>query len=404
MKKVLLFLLGVVLFGCSDDEQIANTRSEAEPIELDGKQADINANLQVFSWDFFSQIYLDKEVGENIVVSPISLEMNLGMLLNGLKGNSKQELLKVLHLQGYETSEIDRFFKKMMDGIQKTDKQTTFSSANSFWFNEKYKVVKDFSSVLKENYGAEVEDVDFADSKTKDEINKWCAQQTKQRIPMIINDTKPGMLFYLINAIYFDSTWEKPFEKGDSEMFTYENGTQKSIKMMKKSGNWLFTERDSYMVCSMPYTNGSFSMLLILPKEGYQVQDVIVKLETEDLLLSRMYKTDVHVWMPDFQYVYFAGDIYGKLRNMNTDFVLNPNEMVMFEQAVNGGVFIAQKNYIKVDERGTEAAAVTYTGMDSSAGPSFERKFVEMHLDHPFLYSIIETSTNTPLFIGYYGN
>ena len=56
MKKVLLFLLGVVLFGCSDDEQIANTRSEAEPIELDGKQADINANLQVFSWDFFSQV------------------------------------------------------------------------------------------------------------------------------------------------------------------------------------------------------------------------------------------------------------------------------------------------------------------------------------------------------------
>ena len=97
MKRVLLIFFAIICIGSCASAKYYNT------------------NLQVFSWDFFSQIYHDKEVGENIVVSPISLEMNLGMLLNGLKGNSKQELLKVLHLQGYETSEIDRFFKKMMD-------------------------------------------------------------------------------------------------------------------------------------------------------------------------------------------------------------------------------------------------------------------------------------------------
>jgi len=330
--------------------------------------------------------------------------MNLGMLLNGLSGNSKQELLKVMHLQGHDTNDIDLFFKKMMEGIQRTDKQTTFSSANSFWFDEKYSLLKDFSSIIKNNYGAEVGGVDFADSKTKDIINTWCARHTNQRIPQVINETNPEMLFYLINAIYFDSTWEKPFEKGDSESFTYENGTQDKIIMMKKSGNWFFTERDSYMVCSMPYTNGSFSMLLILPKVGYNVQDVIAQLEVEDLLQNRMYKTDVHIWMPEFQCTYPINDIYAKLRDMNPGFVLDANEMEMFDETVKGNVFIAQKNYIKVDERGTKAAAITYTGMDSSAPPAFERKYVEMHLDHPFLYSIIETSTNCPLFIGYHGN
>ena len=211
------------------------------------------------------------------------------------------------------------------------------------------------------------------------------------------------MLFYLINAIYFDSTWEKPFEKGDYEIFTYENGTQDKIRMMEKKGNWLFSERDSYMICSMPYTNGSFSMLLILPKVGYDVKDVMANLEVEDLLLSRMYNTDVHVWMPEFQCVYPINDIYAKLMDMNPNFVLNANEMDMFDEAIKGDVYIAQKNYIKVDERGTEAATVTYTGMEATAPPAFERKYVEMHFDHPFLYSIIETSTNCPLVIGYHG-
>ena len=126
--------------------------------------------------------------------------------------------------------------------------------------------------------------------------------------------------------------------------------------------------------------------------------------EVEDLLLNRMYKTDVHIWMPEFQCTYPINDIYEKLRDMNPDFVLNANEMEMFDETVKGNVFIAQKNYIKVDERGTKAAAITYTGMDASAPAAFERKYVEMHLDHPFLYSIIETSTNCPLFIGYHGN
>ncbi|MBO7417312.1 MAG: hypothetical protein J6U14_00015 [Bacteroidaceae bacterium] len=404
MKKVLLFLLAVALYGCGDEEQIANTRNEAEPIELNGEQMEINSSLQSFSWEFFSQVYRGKGDGNNIIVSPISLEMNLGMLLIGLTGNSKQELLKVMHLQGHDTNDIDLFFKRMMEGIQRTDKQTTFNSANSFWFDEKYRVAKDFSSVIKNNYGAEVGSVDFADIKAKDTINKWCAQQTNQRILQIVNDTNPDMLFYLINAIYFDSTWEKPFEKGDYEIFTYENGTQDKIRMMEKKGNWLFSERDSYMICSMPYTNGSFSMLLILPKVGYDVKDVMANLEVEDLLLSRMYNTDVHVWMPEFQCVYPINDIYAKLMDMNPNFVLNANEMDMFDEAIKGDVYIAQKNYIKVDERGTEAATVTYTGMEATAPPAFERKYVEMHFDHPFLYSIIETSTNCPLFIGYHGN
>lgn len=404
MKKVLLFLFAVVLYGCGGEEQTANTRNEAEPIELNGEQMEINSSLQSFSWEFFSQVYRGKGDGNNIIVSPISLEMNLGMLLIGLTGNSKQELLKVMHLQGHDTNDIDLFFKRMMEGIQRTDKQTTFNSANSFWFDEKYRVAKDFSSVIKNNYGAEVGSVDFADIKAKDTINKWCAQQTNQRILQIVNDTNPDMLFYLINAIYFDSTWEKPFEKGDYEIFTHENGTQDKIRMMEKKGNWLFSERDSYMICSMPNTNGSFSMLLILPKVGYDVKDVMANLEVEDLLLSRMYNTDVHVWMPEFQCVYPINDIYAKLMDMNPNFVLNANEMDMFDEAIKGDVYIAQKNYIKVDERGTEAATVTYTGMEATAPPAFERKYVEMHFDHPFLYSIIETSTNCPLFIGYHGN
>jgi serpin B len=65
----------------------------------------------------------------------------------------------------------------------------------------------------------------------------------------------------------------------------------------------------------------------------------------------------------------------------------------------SGGLWIDKvkhKTYVKVDEAGTEAAAVTVVGMVDSVDP----ETFTMHINRPFLFAIREHHSDTILFIG----
>ena len=210
------------------------TRHSYTPVQLNETQQAINAKLQEFSWKLFKEVYANRNEGDNLMISPISLEVDLGMFINGLEGETLKEVLKTMGLENYTKEQINDFFQTMMKGIEKADEIVTFKSANSFWYTKNGEVNKDFASLLKNSYDAKTEAVDFSDPKTKDVINSWCAENTENRITKMIEETDPLDLFHLMNAVYFRARWEEEFSPSmtKKEPFYYADGKTEDIDMM----------------------------------------------------------------------------------------------------------------------------------------------------------------------------
>ena len=148
---------------------------------------------------------------------------------------------------------------------------------------------------------------------------------------------------------------------------------------------------------------------MVLPDKNVDINKVIDKFQFEDLLISDYHKLNVE--MPKFEVENTNSELLDYLNQLNPNITFSGKEIHMLNFDASGheleadpGLEIIQKTYMKVDEKGTEAAAVTMIVNHISSGIDHTEPIIDFHMNRPFLYGIIETSTNTPLFIGYYGN
>ena len=418
-KTVLLSMLTALCLGAcssSNDDWLtgiapespeqAETRHSYKPVQLNETQLAINAKLQEFSWSLFKEVYANRDEGINLMISPISLEVDLGMFINGLEGETLQEVLKTMGLESFSKEQINDYFKTMMTGIEKADEAAIFKSANSFWYNENKTANKDFLSVIQNNYNAKTEAVDFADSKTKDIINAWCAEQTENRIKKMVEETSEADLFHLMNAVYFKAQWQDQFNKAATtkQPFHYANGKISEVDMMHYKDNALYGETDDYQLAFKPFVDYAFQFVMILPKEGVDMAKVITALSNDGqykALMSPDGVAKVDLYMPKFTTEYSEEKLFPYMLNINPSLKFHVEDMTFIEDAKVELLSAKQKTFIQVDENGAEAAAVTAI---SGYGANLPPKTVEMRLDHPFIYAIVESNTQCPLFIGYYGN
>ena len=418
-KTVLLSMLTALCLGAcssSNDDWLtgiapespeqAETRHSYKPVQLNETQLAINAKLQEFSWSLFKEVYMNHDEGTNLMISPISLAVDLGMFINGLEGETLQEVLKTMGLESFSKEQINDYFKTMMTGIEKADEAAIFKSANSFWYNENKTANKDFLSVIQNNYNAKTEAVDFADSKTKDIINAWCAEQTENRIKKMVEETSEADLFHLMNAVYFKAQWQDQFNKAATtkQPFHYANGKISEVDMMHYKDNALYGETDDYQLAFKPFVDYAFQFVMILPKEGVDMAKVITALSNDGqykALMSPDGVAKVDLYMPKFTTEYSEEKLFPYMLNINPSLKFHVEDMTFIEDAKVELLSAKQKTFIQVDENGAEAAAVTAI---SGYGANLPPKTVEMRLDRPFIYAIIENNTQCPLFIGYYGN
>ncbi len=388
-----------------NNEETAETRHSYTPVQLSETQQAINAKLQEFSWKLFKEVYANRQEGSNLMISPISLGVDLGMFINGLEGETLQEVLKTMGLEGFTKAQINDYFKTMMTGIENADEAATFKSANSFWYNKSKTASKDFLSVIQSNYDAKTEAVDFSDSKTKDLINTWCAEKTENRIKEMVKETSEQDLFHLMNAVYFKAQWQIQFSKEvtTKQPFHYADGTVSEIDMMHNRNNALYAETDDYQMTFKGFVDDAFQFVIILPKEGVGVSKVmstVSNIEQYKAMMTPEGVAEVDLYMPRFTTEYLEEKLFPYMININPSLKFFVEDMTFIEDAAVELLSAKQKTYIKVDENGAEAAAVTAI---SGEGAYLPPKKVEMRLDRPFFYAIVERNTMCPLFIGYYG-
>jgi serpin B len=402
MKRSLFIVTLLLAVAACDKGGPDAPPDPAKPIELTTRGAEKVAADNDFAFRFFRETVAtapdDKKV--NAFVSPLSMTMALGMLYNGCSAEAAAEMATALGVGDFSADEFNAHYKNLGEALLAVDPLTALAIANSIWTRTGFPVKPAFHDVNRTWYGAEALSRDFSLQATVDEINRWCADKTNGRIPSILSGPiSADVVMYLINAVYFKGQWKYQFDKSATrqEPFTLADGSSKDVPMMQMDETTLPCYADERVqAIDLPYGNGAFSMMIVLPEAGVTLDELAASLdgETYGEIVDGLRETKVRVAIPrwkqecefplmdatknlDIRQIFGEGSLTG----INDDPRLCVGE-------------IRQKSFVEVNEEGTEAAAVTIVGVEeTSVGPSFRA-------DRPFLYLIRERSTGAILFVG----
>lgn len=408
MKTPAIYLLtAVTLFGTGCENSGADTPdTPRRDIVLSTKAAEINRSTQHFSFRFFQEIAKSKE--SNFCISPLSASLCMGMQLNGADGETYDEMQKTLGYDGYTREEINDYARTMQAELPELDAKTLFSSANSLWFREGFPILPGFIQVNKEYYQAEVRTVPFTPDILQ-QINQWCSDYTAGRIPKIIEELPQNAVSVQMNALYFKGIWATEFKKEDTmdKDFHFADGSTRALPTMHQTTSLSYYADNEIRIVDLPYGNGAFSMLLFCPADPTSttidaVLDGLTK-EKWDQWIDGLQRRPVALSLPRFKMEY-EKDLVAAFKAMGTRQVFQLEEANLSRlspEPMALGV-LKQKTFIEVDEKGTEAAAVTVSiDFTTAVGPG--QTPLDLSFDHPFGFVIKEKSTNILLFAGKVG-
>lgn len=383
--------------GCKRKIQAENLMKEITPAQtISATNPDnVSAKVSNFALRLFKESY---ESGKNTLISPISVISALGLAQNGAAGNTLQQMQEALELSA---EELNNFINYYNESCLKNDNVT---SANSIWYNDKNSLtVKDeFLQKNADFYGADIYKSAFDDSTLKD-INNWVKNKTNGRIDNMLGEIPPDAVMYLINALSFDAQWQSVYTKNQVHegIFTTERGSEQSAEFMYSTeGKFIETENAKGFI--KDYKGGKFAFATLLPNENTSLESVIKSLTGEKLksALDNYKGTAVIASLPKFE-TEFSTEMSSDIQGMGiTDaFDSEKADFSEMSKSEEGNIFISKvlhKSYISVFEKGTKAGAATV--VEASDGASINEE--QIYLDRPFLYMIIDTITNTPIFIG----
>ena len=364
-------------------------------IELaEGEQELINSNN-----DFAFNLFRKARGEKSKILSPLSITFALGMLNNGADGETLKEINQTLGFGEAGADAINAFCQKMLREANTLDDRTKALIANTIFVNEGlgYRLQEGFIDKANTYYDAQPQNRDFNDGETMDVINQWANDHTMGMIPKVLNEDSfhPDVVSYLLNALYFKGVWSNPFRKDMTQNESFGGGEE--VPMMHKMGQeFQYTENELYQAVVLPYGNGAYQMTVFLPHEDKTVGEVLETLNGSNWQFEGSWQ-EVDLKLPRFE----TGTYQPLVKEMSelgmpTAFSLSAE----FPWFCNTPVYISnmfQVAKIKLDEEGTEAAAVTVIEATETAMPEEPKRF---HADRPFLYIISEQSTGAIFFIG----
>jgi len=416
-------LLGSMLGACSSSESIeeagepkyVNMYQEVKPVRLTAEQTVFANDNNAFTLNFFQSLN-GKMKNRSIVCSPLSITYVLSMVNDGATGTTEQELEQTLGFHKGGIQAVNDYCKNLIDNLPHVDEKVQLNIANAIFVNDKYQLKKQFQQDMASYYDAKAEALDFSSPSTLDRINGWCDEKTRGMIPTILERVEPLTVSYLLNAIYFKAEWASMFEKNGTreEVFTTPDGETR-VPLMHQNVYMNYLRNDQYAAVSIPYGNGQWMMTVMLPEDGKTTDDVISSLAASGwstdflknpLREARRYAVDLK--LPRFETAFDtddAGGLIELLKGMGIRRAFDGNSAEISNMCENGNLYISmmkQKAKIKVNEEGSEAAAVTIAGVNftSAGGDTQEPPKATFHANRPFVYVIHEQSSGVILFVG----
>ena len=384
------------------------------------------AGNNAFALDLYHA--LRQEKGGNLLYSPYSLSLTLAMAYAGAGGETAEQMADTLNFT-LPQPDLPPAFNRLNAGMRSrlcADDAPELNIANALWGKAGYQFRAEFQDTLAESYGAELRQLDFETypREAAAAINDWVERETRGKISQIYPADHFARLIdpenvrlILTNAIYFKGQWQKGFDENETEDadFHLPDGSRVSVPLMYQRNDFRYSEGADYQAVELPYQggNGDLAMVIVLPADGgFADFEEALDAARVKSLLDPPYTREVILEMPRFR-LESDFELRDTLREMGM-----PNAFIpgvadfsgIADRAQEGeagdGIFtssVAHKAFIEVNEKGTEAAAVTsWSGCNAwgACATSVEPPPVEMTIDRPFIFFLWDKGAGAILFIG----
>lgn len=403
-----MMLFAFAMPSCSNNEspnvdETENTENPRKNITLSRTEQELANHCNDFAFRLLNTTNETLTQEEQIVLSPLSASFALSMVANGANENTLNEILTTLGFKGFSINDMNRYNQKLIKELAELDKTSILETANSVWVDKSFSILDSYPKVLKEIYQAEVKTADFSSASTLKGINDWCSEMTHGRIPEFMDYLDSTSKLVLLNALYFKGQWESPFmkENTQSDFFTTSTGELKKVDFMQQYPHeYKFMTDEQIAIAELPYGNGAFSMTIVLPHENVLLDEWMKQLNTShwDALQSKMKFQSLKIKLPKFK-IEYKDLLTETLKKMGISEAFT--QEADFSNLSKDNLFISeimQANYFCIDEKGTEASAVT--GITQITSPGTPPTVINFHANRPFLFIIKEKSTGTILFLG----
>lgn len=346
---------------------------------------------------------INETQGENVIVSPVSIVQALSMTLNGAAGQTREQIAKTLHLEGLSVEMLNEEQQKLRELLLQPGPGIKLSMANSLWLQKGWPFQKEYLDRVKAAYDAQLNERKLDDPAVLKEMNKWVNKQTNGLIPTILDEPISEMTkLMLLNALYFDGTWKRPFEPDATieDEFTKSDGEIQRIPFMNQGGSYEYDETDAYQAIRLPYGDGQMGMLIVLPSQHMDQKELTAKLLADTEFWTKPFNSaNGRLALPKFR-VEGKRELIDTLSAMGMRLPFDPNQADFSELADNRLYInrILHKTVVDVSEQGTEAAAVTLIGMEAGSAPPSSS--FEMKVNRPFLFAIQDLQSGMLLFVG----
>jgi serpin B len=400
MKRLFSFLAMALLIMACTNEPESQDITNLIPTE---KSAKIIAADNQFGFEIFQKVNASAGEPKNTMISPMSISLALAMVYNGTNGDTKKQMEDMLHKSGLTPDDINQSYKELVAALSSHDPKVELAISNAIFYRNTFSVKNDFITTNQNYYQAEVAGLDFTKTaETLNKVNGWVNTKTKGKIPEILQEVNPEDVMYLLNAIYFNGEWQYRFDPKETTdlPFTKEDNQVVQVPTMTIENPYNYYNHESFQMLEMPYGSGKYSMLIFLPASGKNTNNVISLLTAENVdgWIQKMTEQKKKVYLPKFEFK-FDDSLVDELQVLGMTDAFNDAKADLSGISDAAKLVISEvmhKSYIKVDERGTEAAAVTGITIGVTSMP-IDNSF---RADHPFVFAIREKDTKAILFIG----
>jgi len=327
------------------------------------------------------------------------------MTYNGANGDTKTAMETTLW-KDLADSAINPTNKSITNELLSADPNVIMEIANSIWYKKGLTVLPTFIADNQNYYNSPVNALDFSAPGSVDIINGWVSEKTHEKIKTILNEIPEDARMYLINAIYFKGTWLYKFDENATQLetFTLNDASTRQVKMMKQQQTFNYLSNPLFSAVEMPYGNGRFSMVVMVPAQDKSLNDLIAELNPTnwETWMESFVKEELVVHLPKFKFE-FSNTLNVPLTNMGMGIAFDPLNADFSKITGYRDLYISivlHKTFVDVNEAGTEAAAVTAVEISTVSLEGGGKVIPHFRVNKPFLFVIKEKETNALIFMG----